>query len=73
MANSRARFELGRTKAYGLTTGEVKLATTNANQAVTRTPGGLRPGTRYHYRLIVSGPGGVGRGGDRTFVTKPAS
>ena len=72
LGNTRARFELGRTKAYGLTTSEVTLAKTNTDQVVTRSPGGLKPGTRYHYRLVVSGPGGVRRGGDRTFVTKPA-
>ncbi|HKP91086.1 MAG TPA: hypothetical protein VJT75_14050 [Thermoleophilaceae bacterium] len=72
MGGTSAYFQLGRTQAYGLTTSTVSLPRSSAAQPVSRSPGGLRPATRYHYRLVVSGPGGVGRGGDRTFVTKAA-
>jgi hypothetical protein len=71
VAKTQAYFELGRTRAYGLTTSDKPLAQNTAGQNVIASPGGLKPGTRYHYRLVVTGPGGVGSGADRTFVTKP--
>jgi CSLREA domain-containing protein len=37
---------------------------------VTRKLTGLRPGTTYHYRVIVVAPDGTAKGQDRTFKTK---
>ncbi len=60
-------FEVGRTKSYGTVT---KLKhTTRATLNVSATLKKLRPGTKYHYRLVAVNSDGTGHGRDRTFKT----
>jgi hypothetical protein len=64
-------FEFGKTKAYGSGVGFGTLAANAKSQRVGSAVGGLKPNTRYHFRLVASGPGGRTEAADRTFVTKP--
>lgn len=60
-------FEVGRTKSYGTVT---KLKhTTKGTLNVSATLKKLRPGTKYHYRLVAVNSDGTGHGRDRTFKT----
>jgi hypothetical protein len=62
-------FSYGPTTAYGSTTslGSVKSGTKLVD--VTRTAGGLLPGTTYHYRIIATNALGTVLGADRVFTT----
>jgi len=62
-------FEYGPTTAYGSSTPETSAGQANAALSVSARIGGLAPGTRYHLRLVATGPGGTARSGDRSFVT----
>jgi hypothetical protein len=68
---TRAFFEFGRTTAYGFGVGDTALAQRSKSQPVGSGIGGLRPNTRYHFRLVAAGPGGRTEAPDRTFVTTP--
>jgi hypothetical protein len=63
-------FQLGLSPAYGRTTArrQVSAGAVQATQFIS----GLRPGTTYHYRLVVSTAGGTAFGADRTFRTAQA-
>jgi subtilisin family serine protease len=67
------RFEFGPTSRYGRATATRRLAPGAAATAVQALARGLRPGTRYHYRLVVVGPAGTVRGADRTIVVGRAA
>ena len=62
-------FEYGRTRAYGFrtTTREVGAGTGDVPVAVAIT--GLRPGLRYHYRLVARSSAGTSAGADSSFAT----
>jgi FG-GAP-like repeat/Bacterial Ig-like domain len=62
------RFRFGRTERYGRAT-RARSAGTGGRRPVAVTVRHLRPGTTYHYRLVVAGPGGVTLGRDRRFTT----
>ena len=62
-------FTYGPTTAYGATTATGKLKAGTKAVAVTRTVGGLLPGTTYHYRITAANSGGLVVGADRTFTT----
>jgi hypothetical protein len=69
VAKTEAFFEFGRTKAYGSGIGFETLAPNSQSQRVASSLGGLKPSTRYHFRLVATGPGGRTTGADRTFKT----
>ncbi len=64
------RFEYGENTGYGT----VVFGTVQAEQGiqtVTLDLRGIQPDTTYHYRLVVSNPGGTAYGEDMTFTTPP--
>lgn len=63
------QFQYGTTRSYGHSTSAVALSANAAAATVTAKLTKLKPGTTYHYRLVVSGVDG----GDRTFTTKKAA
>lgn len=62
-------FEYGRTTSYGKTTASVSAGSGNAAIAVLAKLSGLKPGTRYHFRLVATNSVGTTFGVDRTFMT----
>ena len=62
-------FEYGTSRSYGSRTPDASGGHGSSNVAVRAVVGGLAGNTRYHFRLVASGPGGVTNGGDRSFVT----
>jgi hypothetical protein len=62
-------FEYGTSTSYGKDTTPAALAANAAAATVTAKLTGLKPGTKYHYRLVVSGVAGA----DKTFTTKKDS
>jgi len=68
---SSYHFEYGRTRAYGSRTRSSTVAAGASSVRVTALVKHLRPGTRYHYRLVVSNSAGTTRGGDSSFRTAP--
>lgn len=69
-SGTQVHFEFGLTGSYG----SIIPATPSPLSGIAVAPvsavaAGLLPGTTYHYRVVVSGPGGVARGGDMTFTT----
>jgi hypothetical protein len=70
--NSRAttyRFEYGTTTRYGKQTAQASAGSGAGPVGVSATISGLRPHTRYHYRVVATNAAGVARGRDRTFTT----
>jgi hypothetical protein len=67
------RFEYGPTRRYGRATALKRLAPGASPVNVQALARGLRPGKRYHYRLVVIGPDGPVRGADRTVVVGKAA
>ena len=64
------RFEYGRTTAYGRRT---RLRTAGADfaaQLVSVKVRKLKPGKRYHFRVVATNATGTAAGADRTFRTK---
>ena len=68
------RFEYGTSSAYGSvapqTEGEI--AASAQGTSVSIHVQGLAPATTYHYRVLVTGPGGGAEGSDLTFTTETA-
>jgi alpha-tubulin suppressor-like RCC1 family protein/phosphodiesterase/alkaline phosphatase D-like protein len=63
-------FEYGLDASYGMTQPATPgVASGNKDVAVSAGISGLLPGTVYHFRVVVSGHGGVVRGRDLTFLT----
>jgi streptogramin lyase len=62
-------FEYGRRTTYGSATGSRILQPGTKPEGVAARVLGLRPHTRYHYRLVASSAGGTTYGSDRTFTT----
>jgi hypothetical protein len=63
------RFEYGTSTSYGTGTPGQDLGAGGSRIAAAATVGGLKAGTRYHYRAVATSAAGVTRGGDRTFTT----
>jgi hypothetical protein len=68
-ARTSYHFELGARTAYGHSSASVTAGAGNSPVAERATLTGLRPKTRYHYRLVASSAGGTVVGADRTFTT----
>jgi hypothetical protein len=62
------RFEYGTDTGYGTQAFGTVLPEQGV-QTVALSLRGLDPGTTYHYRLVVSNPGGTSEGADQTFTT----
>lgn len=65
-----ARFEVGRTTAYGATAPAGTVAADATGHAVSARVTGLAGNVLYHARLVVTGPGGTVKGPDVTFRTR---
>jgi hypothetical protein len=63
------RFQYGLTTKYGSLTPSRPLAASTSVQRVAALIGKLKPGTRYHFRLVVTNAAGTARGRDLSFVT----
>lgn len=68
-ASTQYWFEYGPTTTYGGATSHHSAGSGTASVAVHLTPGGLLPGTVYHYRLVAQNGFGTTTGRDRTFKT----
>ena len=66
------RFEYGTNTEYG-TQAFGTVLPEQGEQTVTLSLRGLEAGTTYHYRLVVTNPGGTSVGQDETFTTPPIS
>ena len=64
-------FQYGPTTAYGSRTPTRSAGNGTGGVAVDATLVGLKPNTRYHYRLVAVSSGGTTRGADRTSSTAP--
>jgi streptogramin lyase len=63
-------FQYGLTSAYGSAAKPQILAARGKPVAVSASIGGLRPSTRYHYRIVAANASGTTAGSDRTFTTR---
>ncbi|MGH2853469.1 MAG: hypothetical protein ACRDLF_04665 [Solirubrobacteraceae bacterium] len=66
------RFEYGTGTEYG-TQAFGTVLPEQGEQTVTLSLRGIDPDTTYHYRLVVSNPGGTSYGEDETFTTEPVA
>ena len=66
-------FEYGATASYGTSTSTATVAAGETPVDVSRSIGGLQPGTTYHYRLVATNAEGTTEGDDTTFTTKSAT
>jgi len=64
-----ARFEYGRTTAYGSSTPAQIVGSGNGQVAVAASLAGLRQGITYHFRLIAQNSEGTTTGADHVFTT----
>lgn len=62
-------FQWGLTSAYGVTGHSHSAGSGTKSVSVSGHPGGLLPGTAYHYRVIAFNRYGATAGRDRTFTT----
>jgi hypothetical protein len=62
-------FAYGRTMKYGARTNTGDAGSGTTRRAVSAAVTGLRPHTKYHYRLVAFSSAGTTRGADRTFRT----
>jgi hypothetical protein len=67
---TKYHFEYGPTTAYGRSTAMSDAGTSTA--AASASLSGVAAATTYHYRLVATNSGGVGKGADRTFTTAAA-
>jgi hypothetical protein len=66
-------FQYGTSTRYGHSTHVTSAGSGATAAAVTGALSGLKAKTRYHYRLVITGPGGTIVSADRTFKTTKAS
>jgi PKD repeat protein len=71
-APTRYLVEFGPSTAYGYSSAAFSAGAGTASLPVRVTLSGLRPRTRYHYRLVAISAGGTAVGADRTFTTARA-
>jgi hypothetical protein len=69
-ADTTYRFEFGTTTRYGRFTPRGSAGSGDHSGPVSATVTGLRPFTRYHYRLTATNSAGTAVSGDRSFVTQ---
>ncbi|HET6241915.1 MAG TPA: fibronectin type III domain-containing protein, partial [Arthrobacter sp.] len=67
------QFEYGETAAYGqsVPASPLDLGSSSTTSSVSQQLTGLRPGTQYHFRVVVTGEEGSTRTPDATFTTGP--
>jgi hypothetical protein len=68
-ATTTAWFEYGLTADYGSNTPSAKVGSGTNEVSVSQAVVGLRAGTNYHYRLVVTNSGGTSLGADTVFRT----
>jgi hypothetical protein len=68
-ATTKARFEFGKTTAYGSSTVNDLVGDDRNAHPVEAALGGLEPGTTYHYRVVATQGSTVVNGADQTFTT----
>jgi len=68
-SETSARFELGTSTRYGSVTPAQGVGSGDRGVALSAVVGGLRPNTRYHYRVVATNVAGTARGRDRSFTT----
>lgn len=66
-------FEYGTSKSYGKKTGKHTLKAGVSLKSVGLTIRGLKPGTKYHFRLVAKNAAGTVRGKDVTLTTRAAA
>jgi hypothetical protein len=66
-------FQWGTSKHYGHTTSSHKLKASSSARSVMALLGKLKPGTRYHFRVVAKNASGTSHGKDMTFKTKAAT
>jgi hypothetical protein len=62
-------FQWGTSKHYGHKTGSHKLKASPSAKSVKALLGGLKAGTRYHFRVVAKNASGTAHGKDMTFRT----
>ncbi|WP_028062298.1 fibronectin type III domain-containing protein [Solirubrobacter soli] len=65
-------FEYGTSTSYGASTPEQAIGAGSANVAVAAPIGGLKPGTRYNFRVVATSAAGITRSSNSTFTTSKA-
>jgi hypothetical protein len=65
-------FEYGTSTSYGTSTPEQGIGGGSSTVSVNAAIGGLKPGTRYHFRAVATSAAGIKRGGNRSFTTPTA-
>jgi len=68
---TRYRVEYGATRRYGSSTASVSAGQAIDAVRVSAVLIGLRPGKRYHYRLVAISDSGIRAGADRVLRTRP--
>jgi hypothetical protein len=66
------QVQFGPSTTYGYSSAWQSAGAGTANVPVRVSLTGLKPGTRYHYRLVASGPAATAVGADGTFTTARA-
>jgi phosphodiesterase/alkaline phosphatase D-like protein len=66
---ARYYFQWGKTTKYGHMTRATSAGSGAGSVSVSARLTGLKPKTKYHYRLVVRGPGGTVDGSDKAFTT----
>ncbi len=66
-------FEFGTSKSYGSKTGKHTLKAGDTTRSVAAVIKGLKPGTKYHFRLVAKNSAGTVNGKDVTFTTASTS
>ncbi len=67
---TKFQFQLGTSRKYKLTTKAKSSGSHNGIVSVSVAVKGLKPGHKYHYRIVVTSSGGRVTGADQTFKTK---
>jgi hypothetical protein len=62
-------FQYGPTSAYGAQSPLAPAGNGTGTVKVSQAIAGLQAGITYHYRIVVSGPGGTSKGAERAFMT----
>jgi CSLREA domain-containing protein len=63
-------FHYGKTTAYGKSTPARSAGSDSIAHPFSATVKGLKPATRYHFRLFAANSLGASKGGDRRFITQ---
>ncbi len=66
-------FKYGTTTAYGSQTAPQPLSASSGSTSFSAGLGGLKPGTKYHFALVVVNPDGTAVGSDQSFATRGPS